>query len=333
MYGISNKKKVVETFAKNLPIKRRWFHNFCWLRYNQDDNTAQLAFSTEKECEYFGKINKDQDGGEPVQVKCNNPNIFFEKDDTMLMACNYLHPQTTEMHYLWRGADNNNSQFKITLNEESKVTIVDFARLNDNTIYMVGTEGEQGKSKVHEGHSHTNVCYLWALGDTDLKKYDAEVKEDQLKRHFLDIGEKQVEGGSGRKAWVSDGYCKVTPKANELSGSCTGNKYLTWHFTDKSGELVPELKKGHKSEDTSRRSLLQYYQVSFDRESLWAWGLTGIDNTVRCQFYRNSDKTIESFWFLWHLVKDSAVEVKEGEEPTLKNWNHADLHKAASLIE
>jgi len=67
---------------------------------------------------------------------------------------------------------------------------------------------------------------------------------------------------------------------------------------------------------------------------VWAWDIEkSKENTVVLEYYSKSNKTIEYYWFLRHLVKDPAVDFKEGDEPTLKNWNNVDLHKCAKLIE
>jgi len=254
-----DQKKVVETFAKNLPIERRFFHNWCWLRFNEDDNTAQLAFSANNKCQYFGLIKKGQDGGQPIDINFPRPSHFFEKDNTMLMTCNYPeNPQTLEFHCLSKGA---NSTFKVTFPADHKVTILDFGFLNARTLFFVGTIGEQGKFEYEKKtYSHSNVCYLWNLGDIDLKNYDGEFTD--LKFRILDLGEEQVQDEVHRKAWLCDGWCKLNPSTNELSMSCTGHKWLTYHFKNKDGELIPELKAGHEEKDKDRRSGLRFYQAS-----------------------------------------------------------------------
>jgi len=129
------------------------------LKYNHEDNAAQLCFSTEDKCLYFGQIKSGANGLEHSNViECCNPNIFFEKDDKLLMCCNYKDPKFIEMHYLHKGDYNS---FKITFDDDTRVTIQDFGLISENTYYLLGIEGEAGKSikLKDDNRGHTVLVY------------------------------------------------------------------------------------------------------------------------------------------------------------------------------
>jgi len=78
----------VTVFCAGLKIERAMFHNFCWLNYNVEEKSVQLAYSTETQVKYFRSIGQENPSAE-LTIECANPNIFFQKDNTMMMANNF----------------------------------------------------------------------------------------------------------------------------------------------------------------------------------------------------------------------------------------------------
>merc|ERR1712031_139572 len=88
------------TWAEGLQVKRSYFHNFCWLKYNADTETAQLAYSTEDKVCYYNSIKKGANQTPAHETACANPNIFFEGADYIACACNFKEDQKIEMHFM-----------------------------------------------------------------------------------------------------------------------------------------------------------------------------------------------------------------------------------------
>jgi len=129
-------------WCTGIAVKRSYFHNFCWLRYNTDNESAQLAYSTEDKCMYYNALKKGACSGEAHTATCANPNIFFEHNNVMTIACNFKEDQVVEMWNLHPAGIN-----KVVAKFTSKVTIQDFGMLGQNLWYFTGIEGEAGKSK------------------------------------------------------------------------------------------------------------------------------------------------------------------------------------------
>lgn len=306
------------TWAEGLAVKRSYFHNFCWLKYNADTETAQLAYATEDACKYYNAIKKGANTTEAHSAACSNPNIFYEGKDYITVCCNFKEDQVIEMWHLHPQGVN-----KVVAKFTSKVTIQDFGMLGENLWYFIGIEGEAGKSKkFDDGRGHTSVVYLYDMAGQSWATHKENLEEDELKLHFLDDAEATKEGGD-QMVDMPDGFSMLSNRGGKLvlSSTCANGKFVSWYVTkgDDGQWVVSQVTTNF--DQKPQKSTKEYEVSSFDRKRLYVWSWSGkSDKNVVVDFYANIDAKVQYLYFLQQLVGANS------------KWQDLDLWKAVTML-
>jgi len=308
----------ITEWAQGLSVKRSYFHNFCWLRYNAETETAQLGYSTEDKVMYYNAIKKGANTTEAHSAACANPNIFFEGGNVMTVACNFKEDQVIEMWHLTPQGIN-----KVVAKFTSKVTVQDFGMLGENLWYFIGIEGEAGKSKkFDDGRGHTSVIYLYDMAGQTWAAHKESLEEDELKIHFLDNAEETKEGGN-QMVDMPDGFSMLSNRGGKLvlSSTCANGKFVSWYVTkgDDGQWVVTPVTANHDQKPS--KSTKEYEVSSFNRKRLYVWSWSGSsDKKVVVDFYANIDAKVQYLYFLQQLVGGTS------------KWQDSDLWKAVALL-
>lgn len=315
---INLKTEETSVWATGLAVKRQFFHNFCWLKYDADKETAQMAYSTEDKINYFKEIKKGENTAEAETTACTNPNIFFQGADNIMFACNFKEDNVVEMHNCHPAGVN-----KIKVTFTSKVTIQDFGMIGENLWYFTGIEGEAGKSKHYDdGRGHTAVAFLYDMAGNSWAGHSETLEEAAMKIHFLDDAVNTKEGGSGKVDMI-DGFSMISNVGGQhhWSSTCANGRFITWIITksdDGNWAITPQTT---DDEQKIQRSVKDYEVSSFDRKVLYTWSWSDKDEkSIVIDVHSNIDERVQYFYFLCQLVG------------TDSKWQPADLWKGVDLL-
>lgn len=255
-------------FAKDIPIKREWFHLFCWLRYDETDNTVQLAYQTADQVQYFKQIKEGAVGAQPEQIPCKNPNMFYEDGSELIINCNYTNEKALDFYCLHKDGFS-----KTTFNVTTNCTVQEFGKIGKNIWYFIAIEGAAGKSTLIQDDRTLGtaaICWLWDAGATHWKDLEVLTEDIMGGHHFLEKCEAYLEDKNTDNVDFPHDFSMANNLRGQLllSLTCSNYQLVTYHIVrDAENKLTIK-----KDEKKTPRSVLSDEISSWDRQTLYTWG-------------------------------------------------------------